>query len=237
VKGYNPENERVKRRYFAYLKEAKRCGEASLDSVAKALNRFETYTRFRAFRLFHIDQAIAFKRHLSEQRNAKTGDKLSKATLHSTLNALRNFFFWLAGQQSYRSHLSYADADYFNLSAKETSIAKARRDTAAPTIEQILHVLRSLPNGTAIERRDRAIVAFTLLTGIRDRALASLKLKHVHFDRACVVQDAREVETKFSKTSTVCFFPVDSEWSRSSRIGSVICRRISYGAWTTRSFP
>jgi hypothetical protein len=39
----------------------------------------------------------------------------------------------------------------------------------------------------------------------------SLSLKHVHIDRSCVVQDAREVQTKFSKTSTVYFFPVEPE--------------------------
>src|SRR6266852_1522192 len=214
LKTHNPANERVKHRYFTYLKEAKRCGEASIDAVAKALNRFERYTRFRDFQQFRPEQAVAFKRHLSEQLSTRTGEKLSKATLHSTLNALRNFFFWLAGQPGFRSRLSYSDADYFNLSAKETSIAKARRETAVPTMDQIMHVLRAMPSGSAIERRDRAIIACTLLTGIRDRALVSLRLKHVHLDRACVVQDAREVQTKFSKTSTTFFFPVEPEVAR-----------------------
>jgi integrase/recombinase XerD len=49
------------------------------------------------------------------------------------------------------------------------------------------------------------------LTGIRDRALVSLSLKHIHIDRSCVVQDARDVQTKFSKTCTVYFFPVEPE--------------------------
>jgi len=43
----NPENERLKRRYFAYLKEARRYSEASVDAAAKALHRFESYTKFR----------------------------------------------------------------------------------------------------------------------------------------------------------------------------------------------
>jgi hypothetical protein len=64
-----------------------------------------------------------------------------------------------------------------------------------PTIDQIIHVLRTMPDYSDINRRDRAVVAFTLLTGIRDRALVSLSLKHVHLERLCVVQDAREVQT------------------------------------------
>jgi integrase len=54
-------------------------------------------------------------------------------------------------------------------------------------------------------------VAFTLLTGARDRAIASLKLKHVDLIEGCVNQDAREVETKFSKTFITFFFPVGEE--------------------------
>src|SRR5262245_58169125 len=52
---HNPENERIKRRYFAYLKEAKRRGEPSLDAAAKALHRFESYTRFKDFKAFQIE--------------------------------------------------------------------------------------------------------------------------------------------------------------------------------------
>jgi hypothetical protein len=56
--------------------------------VAKALNRFETYTRFRDFKAFHIEQAKGFKAHLSEQRSLRSNDRLSKATLYATLSAL-----------------------------------------------------------------------------------------------------------------------------------------------------
>jgi hypothetical protein len=86
---HNPENERIKRRYLAYLKEAKRRSEPSLDAASAALRRFERYTRFRSFKAFHIEQAIGFKRQLGEQTNAQTGKPLSKATIHSTLAAPR----------------------------------------------------------------------------------------------------------------------------------------------------
>ena len=211
MKTHNAENERIKRRYFAYLKEAKRYSEASLDTVAKALHRFESYTKFRDFKAFHIQQAIAFKRHLAEQDSTQTGERLSKATLHSTLTALKNFFHWLAGQPGFRSRMTYADAEYFNLSDKDTRIAKAHREARVPTIDQILHVIRTMPAGSEIERRNQALIAFTLLTGARDRAIASLKLKHINLEQGCVVQDAREVQTKFSKTFTTWFFPVGDE--------------------------
>jgi len=38
---YNAENERAKRQYFTFQREAKQRSEASIDAIAKALNRFE----------------------------------------------------------------------------------------------------------------------------------------------------------------------------------------------------
>ena len=38
---HNPTNERIKRQYFTYLKEAKRQSEATVDAAAEAIARFE----------------------------------------------------------------------------------------------------------------------------------------------------------------------------------------------------
>jgi site-specific recombinase XerD len=189
---HNPENERIKRAYFFYLKEARRLGEHSVDSAAAALAKFEDYNKFRDFKRFHIQQAIGFKRMLSDQISPRTGERLSRGTVFSTLNALRGFFLWLATQPGYRSHLTPADAEYFSLSDKEARIAKAALDRPVPTIEQIRHVLKGMPAVTDVELRNRAVVAFTLLTGARDGAIASLKLKHVDVLGNRVEQDARE---------------------------------------------
>ena len=218
---HNAENERIKRQYFAYLKEAKRNSEPSVDAAAKALNRFEEHTRYKDFKVFHREQAIAFKKHLAEQKGQQSGEKLSKATLHATLTQLKQFFFWLAGQPGYRARLQYSDADYFNLSGKDTRIATAHREGKAPTLEQVKHVIQTMPGSTDIELRNRALIAFTLLTGARDSAIASMKLKHLDLIGSCIYQDAREVKTKFSKIFDTYFFPVGdgisgivAEWVR-----------------------
>jgi hypothetical protein len=67
----------------------------------------------------------------------RSGEPLSKATLYATLTALTRFFFWLAGQPVYKSRISYSDAEYFNLSAKETRIAKVKHWSSASPIRQI----------------------------------------------------------------------------------------------------
>lgn len=91
----------------------------------------------------------------------------SRATVHSTLSALRAFFIWLAGQPGYKRRIAYCDADYFNLSEKDVRIAKASRDKPVPTLDQVHHVLGKMPAGTDIEKRNRALIALALLTGAR----------------------------------------------------------------------
>jgi site-specific recombinase XerD len=208
---HNAINERVKRRYFTYLKEAKRHSEPTVDAVAKALSRYEVETKYRDFGKFHVERVIAFKNRLAEHESRRTGDKLSIATRHATLSHLRNFFRWLAGQPGFKSRLQYSDADYFSLSEKDARVASAQREQRVPTIEQILHVLKAMPRVSPIEQRNRALIAFTLLTGARDSAIASMKLKHVNPAACSVYQDAREVRTKYGKTFTTFFFPVGHE--------------------------
>ncbi len=204
----NAQNTRIKREYFDYLKEARRRDESSIDQVAKALARFEEATRHKDFKKFHREQAKAFKRLLDTEKNLRTGKPLSRATVHSTLSALREFFLWLAMQPGYKTKIAYADADYFNLSEKDVRIAKASREKPVPSLDQVHHVLASMPAGTDIERRNRALIAFALLTGARGAAIASLKLKHVDLKQGSVFQDARDVKTKGSKTFTTWFCPV-----------------------------
>jgi len=188
--------------------------EQTVDAVAKAISRFEANTRFKDFKLFHIEQAKAFKRDLADQRGQRSGEPLSKATLYATLTALKRFFIWLAGQPGYKSRISYSDAEYFNLSTKETRIAKAIRPARVPTLEQVRHVIQTMPGATDIERRDRALIAFAILTGARDGAIASFNLRHIDISEGKIDQDAREVRTKFSKSFVTTFFPVGDDKRR-----------------------
>jgi integrase len=204
----NPRNERLKREYLTYQMEARQLAERTLDGIARALTLFESHTGGRGFHEFHIEQAIGFKKSLAAEASTRTGSRRSISSRHTILRALKCFFQWLAGQPGYKSRIKIADAEYFNLSAKEMRIAKARREPRIPTVEQICHVVRTMPAATEIERRNRALIAFTLLTGARVGAIASLRLKHVDLVEGKIMQDAREVATKFSKTFPTFFFPI-----------------------------
>jgi integrase len=86
----------------------------------------------------------------------------------------------------------------------------------------VKHVIEMMPSNTDIELRNRALIAFTLLTGARDSAIASMKLKHIDLIENVVNQDAREVQTKFSKTFITYFFPMGNE------IRTIVADWVSY---------
>ena len=208
---FNSQNERVKRSYFTYLEEAKGKAPSSVDQVAAAISDFEKTTKYLDFKKFHIEQAKSFKANLAKQLNKETGKPLAIATIHSRLMNVKAFFHWLAGQSGFKSKISYSDCDYFNPSANDSRIAQASREMPYPTLEQVHHVLRTMPNETDFQRRDRAIIATTLLIGARDDALASLSIRHFDFSKRQVFQDAKEVRTKRAKTMLTDFFPVGDD--------------------------
>ena len=214
MKKYNANNERTKRKYLIFLKQAKGQNEASIDAVAKAIVRFDSYNKYKDFKGFHFEQAIGFKKHLANQTHHKTGKPLSLSTMNGTVRHLKTFIEWLSQEVGYKSRIKYSDAEYFNMSDKEVRTAKSKRNKPVATLEQLKHALNVMPAITDIQKRDRAILAFTLLSGARDGAIVSFKLKHLDFKADTVYQDAREVKTKFSKTFTSCFFPVGDDVRR-----------------------
>lgn len=208
----NEDNERIKRKYMQYLRGAKRRDHSTVDKAMDAILRFETYTKFKSFKRFRIEQAMGFVAMMEDQTNARTGKPLAKSTIAATLAALRNFFEWLAGQQGYKSKISYSDKDYFNLSLKASRIANHRADIPYPSLEQCWHLFQSMLDGSDIARRNKAFVAFLMITALRDGAASSLRLKHIDLVEGAVHQDARQVRTKFSKTFTTWFMPVRPEY-------------------------
>ncbi len=197
----NPKNERIKRQYGEFLKHADGKAEATIRQVEKAIQRYEAFTSSADFATFDHRRARAFKAHLVERG-------LSKATMFSSVTALKRFFGWLAHQPGYKSRIAFTDIEYLNLAEKEVRAAKAPAERAYPTIEQVEHAISRMPARTEIERRDRALVAFTAITGIRDGALISLRVKHVDPVRLRVIQNPKEVATKASKRINTFFFPV-----------------------------
>lgn len=198
----NPKNERIKRDYFHHLKQALGRSDQTIQQIARSLARFEDFCNRQDFMTFDERQAVGFKEHL-----AKSG--LALATVHSTLNDLKLFFRWLALQPGFKRAIKVAHIDYFNLSEKSVRAATAPTEKDFPTLPMVEKVVKAMPSETSIEKRDRALIAFTAITGIRDGALITLKLKHFDEARRLVLQNPNEVATKFSKRIDTFLFPLN----------------------------
>jgi len=208
----NEENERIKRRYLQYLKVAKRKDVSTVHKAADEILRFEASTNYASFKRFHIEQAIKFHDRLNSEISKQTGKLLSKSTIRSILAANKGFIFWLADQTGYKSRVRHSDADYFNMDAKGARIASAARETPYPSMQMARHAFSYMPEVNEIDHRNKALFAFLMLTGARDGAVASLRIKHINLIDGYVYQDARDVRTKNSKTITTYFLPVDAEY-------------------------
>ena len=155
-----------------------------------------------------MNRLLALKITSPNKLIKKTGKLLSKSTVHAVLVILRKFFEWLYGQLGFKSKFSYSDASYFNLSLKDVRIAKATNEKIFPTIDQVKHTIKNMPVSSEIDLRNRALIAFTLLTAERVGAITTAKIKHINLIEGKFSQDARDIKTKFSKSFPTFFFQV-----------------------------
>jgi site-specific recombinase XerD len=208
---YLEENERIKHDYASYLRHAKGQDDASIDKARAAIRRFEESTKFKPFKKFHRQQAADFKAFLDRQKT-QTGKPLGLSSVDATLRLVKAFFHWLVSRPGFKRVISYADVEYFNNTRKAARVAHTQRSIPYPSSQQAAHAFQAMPFDTPFQKRDKALFAFFMLTGARDGAVASLKLKHVNVALGHVFQDAREVNTKAAKTIQCQFFPVDAAY-------------------------
>ena len=159
----NPKNDRAKRDYLIYLKEARQRSAATVEQARHAIDRLETYTGFQDFATFNKEQALGFKRALLASKAKRSGNPISKATAHHTLQAIKDFLAWLHGRPGYRRRIDPAHIAYLNLTTKDERIAHVTSPKAYASPEQYRAALFAMPAGTGYRatrsRSDGAAVA------------------------------------------------------------------------------
>lgn len=205
---FNAENERIKREYLEWEKEANGKCDSTITNIQNDIYNYEEFTQFKSFKLFNKNDAIAFKKNITQKKNKHSQQPVSKTYLLHLLRNLNNFFKWLYTQSGYKKRIDLAQVAYLSLSEKDIQIARTPKTQRFPTLEQIELVVRNMPSEKEIHKRNRALIAFLILTGGRVTAIASLKLKHVFLDDERIEQHPQEVKTKYSKKIVTYFFPV-----------------------------
>jgi integrase len=102
----------------------------------------------------------------------------------------------------------------FSTPRSVSRVASAHRFKPCATLDDVRAMLAAIPDEGEIAKRDRAIIAFAILTGARDKAIVSFRLKHFDIDRKLVQHDPREVHVKQAKTFTTWSFPVGDDFLR-----------------------
>jgi integrase len=206
----NYKNEIIKRSFFKFLKDSGRFADNSVQSFESALLYWEDFTKGEDLQSFNGDKALAFRDWLKSKKKQRSEQSISLSYSYDILRRLRKFFEWLSEQP--KSKLNKTHIGMLSLSRGDTQIATRSRLVEIPTLDEVLLVLNSISGATEVEKRDRALIALTLLTGARISAISSLSVRH--FDRRRLILDqdpATGVKTKFSKHIVTKLFGLPSE--------------------------
>ena len=210
----NPKNDRLKRDYLVWLREAKQRSPATVDQVRHAIDRYETYIRFKGFDTFNREQAMGFKHFLLEADALRSGKPMSLSTVHHILQANKDFLAWLHNRPGFRRAISLHDIAYLNLSKGEERQARTSKPKDYPSVEECRRAIMAMPEVIEIDRRDRALMALLLLTGMRDAALIGLKIRDVDLSCRYIFQDPRHAHTKFRKPIDTFLLPIGDDVDR-----------------------
>ncbi len=203
------QNEKMKRKYFDWAKGALGLSIKTLQIKESALWKYDEFSKHQDYRKFNSDLAKGFKKWLETKKNTKTGNSLSKSSQYHVLRHVNEFFNWLSLQSTYKSKIRLDDVAYLRLSKADTKIATASKLPKYPTLNYIKK-LCEFDVVSEIDKRDRALIAFTALSGMRDLAIVTLPIGCFDVNKLQVEQDpSKGVKTKFSKTIYTTLFRFD----------------------------
>ncbi len=205
----NSKNEKIKRKYFKWLKEAKGLAELTICAVEKAIWLYEDFTEHEDFGRFNQNKAVGLKKWL--QKRMHRGKAISTTTVYHYLRHLKGFFVWLSGQPGYKSKISVDSVSYLSLEKKKVREATASKQVRYPSLEYIRELADSIEIKTEIDQRDRALIAFLLLSGMRDKAVSTLPLGCFDSEKLEIHQDPKAgVDTKFGKSFVTVLLRFDN---------------------------
>jgi integrase/recombinase XerD len=205
---YNRKNEIIKTQFFDMLEHAKGRDLKTINSHAKAIHEFEKSTSFCDFKTFDIKQAHSYKEHLTNKRNKRTGEPISKSYLRNYTTHVRQFFEWLINQKGYKS-IKYDDVQHFNITRNDRNRASATAYQDSYEVSEIISTIRQMPNTNESEMRNKALISLNFLTTPRISALQSARMGSIkyikHVSAWAFVQNPNWVNTKYARTITAYF--------------------------------
>lgn len=203
---YNAKNERIKYKYRNHLKRALRKDPKTVIAILKHIREFEIYTEFRDFSCFNDEVANKYIDSLFSRNS-------SLPYIGENIRYLKEFLRWLERQKGYRSKIDYNHIDYLNISNNQKRTAKSVEYKKAYTYDQIIKTIRKMPDKTAIEKRNKAMISLQALCGLRISELRTVKIKNLIYEEEAyfIYVNPKDMEVKFAKTRQANFMPLPED--------------------------
>lgn len=195
---YCLENEKIKKEY--YKRKAIKQQEKTIRQIAKAIERFEEFTEYKNFKLFNFKTAEKYIKHLKVEG-------LSLNTINSYLRHLRAFLEWLSLQSGYKSKINPSDVEALSLTHNELNNINKKIAPDYPTFEQAKALFNSIKPLNDIDRRDKALFALVVMTGMRANSLMTLSIGAINIEKMEILQK----NAKFGKEILTKIFNFDDE--------------------------
>lgn len=204
----NPENEKIKKNYEKFLIGAEEAAVTTIDQFLRAVNLLDRWNDFLNFKKYNVDIILNFKEKI---RDHKWKDKcVSPRTARTYILHIQKFFRWLGIQSGYKSTEILNLIAYLKPNKIEDSLSSTSQITDVPDINYVLDLCSSIKITCDADLRDRALIAFLLLTGIRISAVISLPFGCIDKDTLIIDQNpAENIKTKFGKYIISIVFPFD----------------------------
>lgn len=205
------QNEQRKREFLEHLKGAEGFAESSLNAFAEAVDQWQFFTKNDDFLNFNKSKALAFRDWLRTRKASTESGTVSINTQYSYLRRIKKFFKWLSGQPNYNK-LNKNEIEFLRLSKGDARIARQGTTKQMPTFEEARAIIESIEIKNEIDKRDRAVICFALITGMRISAITTLKMKNFDLENKQLDQNPADgVKTKNSKRILTTFFPIGWE--------------------------
>jgi len=195
----NPKNERLKLAWIEELEVQK--ADSTIDQKLAALAGYEAATKWADFEKFsreHVNAYLETVRSLSVTTRTKA----------AKVRHVKDFFKWMVMDERLKPKQARKPLLALRLTDKEQRAGRASNMVKFATVEQIIATITAMPKTNAVERRNRALLAFTLLSGARDGAIISMTVGHVRQAEREVIQHPDTTNTKASKHILTWFYPV-----------------------------
>ena len=212
MKKYKAKNEKIKRKYFEWVKDAEGYSDKTIDCIEKAIWVYEEFTKDNDYANYSARQAKLFKQWLSSKKKKRTSQTIALTTQYHHLRHIRAFFLWLSSKPGYKSRIHAHDVQLLKLDKKQSRMATSVKQTKYPSLTYVKTLCQSIKIKNDVDRRDQALIDFHMLSAMRVSAIFSLPIKCFDPSSLEVFQYPKlGVQTKFSKQIVTTLFSFDKE--------------------------